>query len=396
MLPYLFVLIEVTLPIMKKIYLLVLLFSFSAFAQKTVFEINSLKLKEKRTISVVLPPSYEKNTDRKYPVIYLLDGDYLLDPFQGALTYGAYWDDLPEVIIVAIYQGNNRYDDCTVDGIQGVPFEKGAQFFEFIGTEVVSYIDQKYRTSSFRIIAGHDITAGFINFYLYKENPLFNGFIALSPELAPKMEMRIPEQFTKIKTPIFYYQSSADGDIKDIREPVEKLDQNIKLTSNKLVNYKYNYFKNATHYSLVLYSIPNALYQIFEAYKPINSAEFNTKIMTLESGYADYLTSKYSFMATSLGIKMPVRMNDFKAVETAIMKKEAYDELEPLAVVANTDYPTAMLGEYLMGVMYEKRGDYKRAGKRYQVASQLDPIDNLDKDLMYEKMEEMKILSDKK
>lgn len=396
MLPYLFLLIEVTLLLMKKIYLLALLFSFSAFAQKTVFEINSLKLKEKRTISVVLPPSYEKNTDKKYPVIYLLDGDYLLDPFQGALTYGAYWDDLPEVIIVGIYQGNNRYDDCTVDGIEGVPFEKGAQFFEFIGTEVVSYIDQKYRTSSFRIIAGHDITAGFINFYLYKENPLFNGFIALSPELAPKMEMRIPEQFTKIKTPIFYYQSSADGDIKDIREPVEKLDQNIKLTSNKLVNYKYNYFKNATHYSLVLYSIPNALYQIFEAYKPINSAEFNTKIMALESGYADYLTNKYSFMATSLGIKMPVRMNDFKAVETAIMKKEAYDELEPLAVVANTDYPSAMLGEYLMGVMYEKRGDYKRAGKRYQVASQLDPIDNLDKDLMYEKMEEMKILSDKK
>lgn len=381
---------------MKKTYLLILLISFSVFSQKSVFEINSVKLNEKRTVSVTLPPSYEQNTQKKYPVLYLLDGEYLLAPFQGALTYGAYWDDLPEVIIVGINQGNERYNDCTVDEINGLPFEKGAKFFEFVGSEVVSYIDEKYRTSSFRIIAGHDTTAGFLNFYLYKDIPLFDAYISLSPELASKMEIRVPEQLGKIKTPIFYYQSTADGDIKNIKEPVEKLDQNCKLITNKLVNYKYNYFNNATHYSLVLYSIPNALYQIFEAYKPINSAEYNDKIMVLESGYADYLIAKYDFMSESLGIKMPVRMNDFKAVETAIMKKGAYEELEPLAVIANTDYPDAMLGEYLMGIMYEKRGDYKRAGKRYQVASQLDPIDNLDKDLMYEKMEEMKTLSNKK
>ncbi|MBK0369476.1 alpha/beta hydrolase [Flavobacterium agrisoli] len=381
---------------MKKIYLLILLVSFSAFSQKKIIEINSVKLHEKRTLSIVLPPSYETNPDKKYPVLYLLDGDYLLEPFQGALNYGMYWDDLPEVILVGIHQDQTRYDDCTVDEIQGIPFEKGAQFFEFIGTEVVNHVDEKFRTSSFRIIAGHDTTAGFLNFYLYKENPLFNAYISLSPELAPKMEMRIPEQFSKIKSPIFYYQSSADGDIKNIKEPVEKLDQNIKITENKLINYKYNFFKNSTHYSLVLYSIPNALYQIFEAYKPINSAEFNDKIMTLETGFADYLSQKYEYMDKTLGIKIPMRMNDFKAIETAIMKKQAYDELEPLAVIANTDYPQAMLGEYLMGVMYEKRSDFKRAGKRYQVASQMEPIDNLNKDVMYEKMEEMNTLSAKK
>ena len=381
---------------MKKINLLILLLTFTAFAQKKVLEINSLKLNEKRSLSIVLPPSYESNPDKRYPVLYLLDGECLLDPFQGALSYGAYWDDLPEVILVGINQADTRYDDCTVDGIQGVPFEKGASFFEFIGTEVVSYIDQKYRTSSFRIIAGHDTTAGFLNFFLYKEQPLFNAYISLSPELAPMMEMRIPEQLSKAKSPIFYYQAAADGDIKSIKEPVEKLDQNIKITENKLINYKYNFFKNTTHYSAVLYAIPNALYQVFEAYKPINSAEFNDKIMVLESGYADYLTNKYEFMVNTLGIKIPLRLNDYKAIETAIMKKQAYDEIEPLAVIANTDYPKAMLGEYLMGFMYEKRSDFKRAFKRYENASQMEPIDNLTKDMMYNKMEEMKKLSGKK
>jgi hypothetical protein len=45
----------------------------------------------------------------------------------------------------------------------------------------------KYRVAPFKMIAGHD-TTWILNFYLLKENPLFNAYISLSPELAPGME----------------------------------------------------------------------------------------------------------------------------------------------------------------------------------------------------------------
>jgi hypothetical protein len=217
----------------------------------------------------------------------------------------------------------------------------------------------------------------------------------LSPELAPKMEVRIPEKFSKVQEPFFYYLSAADGDIKTIKEPIEKLDSNIKIANNPLVSYKYDLFKNATHYSQVLNSIPNALYHIFEAYKPINGFELRDKIAVLQSGYADYLENKYKTMSNVFGVNIRVRMNDFKVIENQILKNNAYEELEKMAEIANVHYPSTMLGEYELGLMSEKMGDPKRALKRYLNAADLQPIGELTKDFIYNKIDEMNTLSKK-
>ena len=110
---------------MKKVYLLLTLISVSVFSQKRFDNIKSEKLGEERRITIGLPPSYEANPEKKYPVLYLLDGDYLFDPFSGAVSYGAYWDDLPEMIIIGVHQNKDseRYDDTTIDQINGLPFE---------------------------------------------------------------------------------------------------------------------------------------------------------------------------------------------------------------------------------------------------------------------------------
>lgn len=382
---------------MKQIVLL-LFFSVSVFSQKTTEIFVSTKLKESREITIGLPPSYEKNPNKKYPILVLLDGDYLFDPFYGALNYGAYWDDLPETIIIGISQNKNdeRIDDSNYDESNDLPSGKGAQFFEFIGGELLPYIEKKYRIAPFRIIAGHDTTAGYLNFFLYKDNPIFNAYISLSPELVPEMDTRIPENFSKIKQPIFYYQSTGDGDIKDILESVKKLDENIKIVVNPLINYKYDAFKGASHYSSVLYSIPNALYQIFDCYKPISMTEFTEKIAILPNGQVKYLTDKYDVITKTLGLKVQIRVSDFKAIEAAILKNKAYSELDKLAELARKNYPKAMLADYELGLMYEKLGDSKKAAKAYQKATQFEEIGDLTHDMMFEKLDEMQSLTPKK
>lgn len=378
--------------------LLFLLFSSTVFSQKTTETFVSKKLGENREIIIGLPASYEKNPNKQYPILVLLDGDYLFDPFFGALNYGAYWDDLPETIIVGISQNKNdeRTDDSDYDDLNGVPAKKGAQFFEFISGELLPYIEKKYRVAPFRIIAGHDTTAGYLNFYLYKENPIFNAYISLSPELAPEMEVRIPEKLAKLKQPVFYYQSSGDGDLKDVKEGIKTLDTNIKQLSNPMLNYKYDEFKGASHYSSVLYAIPNALYQFFDCYKPISVAEYTEKIAILQNGYVKYLTDKYNGIEKTLGFRVPIRATDFKAIEAAILKNKAYQELDDLAQIANKNYPKSMLADYELGLMYEKLGDSKKAAKTYQKASQLDEIGDLTKDMMLEKFDEMQSLTPKK
>jgi len=378
---------------MKKLLLLLaLLCSVGMYCQKIVTQVSSPRLNENREITVGLPPSYDKNPNQRYPLLVLLDGDYLFDPFQGALNYGAYWQDLPEVIIVGISQNKNdeRQVDCAVDPTTGLPAESGEKFFEFISMGVIPYMQQKYRVSPLKIVAGHDTTAGFLNFYLYKEKPLFDGYISLSPDLAQGMEQNIPDRLAAIEQPIFYYQSTADGDLKKMQQRIRDLDTGARKVKKASLNYRFDEFKGATHYSLVLHSIPNALYQFFSSYQPISPMEFNEKIVTLPSGFVDYLVNKYDIMEKSLHIKMPIRINDFKAIEAAILKNKAYNEFDKLADLARKSYPKSMLADYQMGMMYEKTGEIKRAVKAYQNAYQKDEIGDLTKDLMLDKADELK------
>lgn len=375
---------------MKKV-LVLLFFTVALYAQKKTETFQSERLDEQRTITISLPESYEKKTAKTYPVLIVLDGDFLLPPFEGALAYGSYWDDLPETIIVGIHQNHNdeRFDDCAFDTAQGLPFEKGAAFYEFISQELLPHLEKKYRVAPFRMIAGLDTTAGFLNFFLYKENPIFNAYIVLNPELAPLMEKRVAEQLNATKNPVFYYLSTSDDEIKTIAEPIQLLQQNIKRDNNPLVHFKFESFKGTGHYSQTLFAIPSALHLIFENYKPISSSEFTNKIALLPSGYVDYLEKKYANIHETLRFDIPIRINDFKAIEAAILKNKAYNELDQLSILADKYYPKSMLAEYELGLMYEKQEDYKKAMKRYQNASQLLEIGALTKTMMLEKYEAM-------
>lgn len=377
-------------------FLAVVVFFFSAtalFAQKTIIDtVDSKKLKESREITIVLPPSYEKDKEKKFPLLVLLDGDYLMPPFTGALDYGAYWEDIPEMIVVGISQNKNneRETDCAFDKETGLPEGKGNDFYDFIGMELVPAIIKSYRVAPLKLVAGHDTTAGFLNFFLYKDQPLFNGYILLGPELAPNMEEQVPERLAKIEQPIWYYHCTADGDVKKMAARIRKLDEQAKEIKKANLNYRFDDFKGASHYSLVLHAIPNALYQFFAVYQPISTNEFNEKIATLQEGYVQYLIDKYDVIEKTMGMKMKIRLNDFKAIEAAILKNKAYNEFDLLAQLADKQYPKTMLADYEMALMYEKKEMYDKAIKSYMRAYQMEEVGDLTKDMMIDRADELK------
>ncbi|MBC7643098.1 MAG: alpha/beta hydrolase [Flavobacterium sp.] len=376
---------------MKKIILCFLLFVSTVFSQKNSDLFNSTKLGESLELTIELPDSYQKSVDRKYPLLILLDGDYLFDPFSGALRYGSYWQDLPETIVVGININKNieRENTYSYDENLGTPNGRGAKYFEFIGIELIPYLEKKFRIAPFKIIAGHDLSAGFLNFFLYKENPLFNAYISLSPEFPVNMATILPQRLSAIKQPLFYYQAIADGDVNEIKDTTKKVDEALKISANPAIDYMFDEFKNTSHYSMVLYAIPNALYQIFDNFKPITSADYD-KILILKEGYVTYLKKKYIAINKSLGIDMKIRLNDIKAIETAILNNKSFNELDELSDLARKNYPKSMLADYEMALQYENTGDNKKAVKYYQSAFTLNEIGDLTKDMMMEKVTELK------
>ncbi|WP_116790275.1 alpha/beta hydrolase [Flavobacterium psychrotrophum] len=364
--------------------LLFFVFVLPARAQVKTEEVFSQKLNANRTIRVITPPSYNQDKNKKYPLLLLLDGEYMLEPFAGTLAYAYYWDELPETVIVAVNtnDGDQREADMLINDATGLPEGTGDKFFQFIGDELIPALNKKYRLSPFRIIAGHDLTARMADFYLYKENTPFRGYINFSPEIAEEMETRLPEMADKLANPVFFYLCSADGDVPRLKKRIKELDEKLKVIKNPNFRYAYDEYTNGSHYSLIPFGVPGALYGIFTSYRPISPIEYQEKIVTLPNGYVDYLKNKYNIIEKDLGTEMTIRLTDFKAIEAAIMKNTMYAELKDLAALAKKNYPKKIIGEYYEALYYEMMGDYKKAKKVYMNSYSMDAVGEYTKDFM--------------
>ncbi len=377
---------------MKKIIFLTIcvFLTYSSFSQIIYEEFDSAKLGETRKLKIQLPRNYETNTDKRYPIVLVLDGDYLFEPVAGNVDYFAYWEDMPESIVVGIMQGNSRYEDCSYDDNTFMPSEKGADFFEFIGLELVPYIDQKYRTAKFIIGVGHDFTANFLNYYLFKDPPLLNGYINLSPDFAPMMEERLSERLPAIKEKIFYYLATGTDDIKGLMESSQDLNNQLTGLNTPSFNYYFANFENATHYSLVGRGIPDALEKIFSVYRPISKREYNEVLLKMDTPISQYLLDKYKTIEELFGITNNIRVNDFIATGTAAEKKSQWASLLEIGTLAKKQYPKTMLSDYYLGRYYEETGDAKRAMRTFQGAFDKEEVDFITVDMLLDRADKIK------
>ncbi|WP_370390509.1 alpha/beta hydrolase [uncultured Winogradskyella sp.] len=373
---------------MRSIYVAICfcLVSIALNAQAIYKTLDSYKLDRTCELKIQLPRNYDPEEKRSYPLVVVLDGDYLFEPMAGNIDYQAYWEDIPDCIIVGINQSATREDDFYYDDETYFPSSDGADFYEFVAAELLPYIEDNYSSSNFRIIVGHDLSANFINYYLFKDVPLFRAYIALSPDLAPEMQNRLFERLSSIEQETFYYMATADADIKILRNAIVECDAKLKTITNEKLSYKFDNFSDANHYSLVGRGIPKALNDIFALYKPISGKEYNEKILTFEGSPFEYLTKKYDDIEYFYGFEKKLIENDIRAIAAACNKKNDLESLEQLARLVKKEYPGSMLSAYYMGMYYEKEGNLKRALQRYKSGLLLEPSQFIDKEVILEKM----------
>lgn len=374
----------------KLLFLLVLAMPNLLISQVTYKKISSSKLGSERELKIQLPRNYDKNKEKSYPVMIVLDGDYLFEPVAGNVDYYSYWEDIPEMIVVGINQASTRESDALYSDSNFLPEKTGAAFFEFIGMELMPFLDSNYRTAPFRVIIGHDFTSNFINYYLFKENPLFQGYINLSPDLAPEMANRVATSLSNSTTPIWYYLATSAEDISTLKQDIISFDAQLKVIDNKNLRYNFDNFQDATHYTLVGNAIPKAIEQIFEVYRPISVQDYNRILLQTSVSSLEFLENKYADIKTLFNIDKKIRINDFMAVYNAMEKTRKWDEMKDLAKLARDHYPKSMLGTYFEARYEEETGDPKKAMRSYQKAYGQEPISFLTVDFMLDKADKIK------
>jgi len=148
-----------------------------------VFYIESKNvINQKYKINVFIPESYEK-TDKKYPVVYLLDGDLLFGmatDIQLGMRWGAH---LPEVFIVGIGYGPRTENKRRIDFVPKYSENdgRGDKFLDFLKDELIPTIESNYRVDSQNCtLYGYSLGGMFCLYSLFTYPDLFTNYIAAS------------------------------------------------------------------------------------------------------------------------------------------------------------------------------------------------------------------------
>lgn len=379
---------------MRKTILIVLasFFCMPLFAQISYDEISSSKLNAVRQLKIKLPKDYDPSSEIKYPLIIVFDGDYLFEPIAGQVDFQTYFDDMPSSIIVGVVQGSERRYDGYCDEVTGLPKESGLRFHDFVADELIPYLDNKFNTSKFRVAVGHDLMGNFINSYLFKEDPLFNAYVCISPDLSGTVRDYLGKRLEFFKDDIFYYMATSDKDLPYIREAVLNANSQISEVKNQYLTYYFDDFKNDTHYTLVNSAIAKSFDKIFELYKPLREKELEEKVLTYEGTLDNYLVDRYDRIEELFGIKKPITEEEFEKVVKVAEQRDDLESLEKIGKLAKKLNPESLLGTYYLAQYSEKVGKIKKAKKLYESALALNDVSHIDRDIIFSKIDELTIV----
>jgi predicted alpha/beta superfamily hydrolase len=158
---------------------------------------HSTLLNNERTLAVYLPPNYDQNTDQRYPVLYMQDGQNIFD--TATSFAGVEWNadetaqklindgSIKPVIIVGIYNTPDRTEEYTPwQASETDPVARGVYYGWAVAYEVKRFIDSTYRTLPDRdntAIAGSSLGGLIALDTARAHNDTFGACAALSPSL---------------------------------------------------------------------------------------------------------------------------------------------------------------------------------------------------------------------
>ena len=153
--------------------------------------VDSAVLNETREYTVQLPESYSPDGARRYPVLYVLDGQSQAGHTAESAALMARIGAMPEVIIVGVSSmgGDARNRDYTPPDMRldtdktGGEMGSGDRFLAFLRDELIPVVEHEYPTTRPRMLTGWSRGGLFVTFSLLAAPALFDARFAHSPAL---------------------------------------------------------------------------------------------------------------------------------------------------------------------------------------------------------------------
>ena len=186
---------------------------------------------------IYLPPGYKKSRKR-YPVIYMQDGQNIFDEFTAAFEEWGVDETVdsitkkgkPASIIVGIDNGPRRMNEYNPYEFKDFGKGEGDEYVDFLAKTLKPYIDRKYRTLPSRlttVVAGSSM-GGLISYYAMLKYPeIFGKGGIFSPAFWPSPQIKeLTDSIGhNLNGKIFFYMGGQEGEqyIEDMKTVTDTL-----------------------------------------------------------------------------------------------------------------------------------------------------------------------------
>ena len=276
---------------------LMILFLFVAFqaqSQNTetykyppseVVIIHSKILNEDRKVYIHCPKLDSADLNKRFPVLYLMDGDNHFELLAQYVDYLSRPDvsAMPKIIVIGISNTKRTRDLTPTNSIldyEGKPnsssyeLSGGNDFFlRFIETELMPVINKNYNTGPYKIFAGHSF-GGISSINCMLTHPdMFDAYVAVSPSLWWDNEYLLKMTNKKLKNGstlnkmFFYSDGNEGGDNSAFHKSLLKLNSTIAKKKLKGLDYRYKHYPTETHMTEPVVAYFDALRFIFKEWE---------------------------------------------------------------------------------------------------------------------------------
>ena len=228
--------------------------------------ISSKNVMDDFKIDVSLPSKYHES-DEKYPVLYILDGNRNFGIVAGTAKLLNTGMDAPKVIVVGVgYKTDEehakyRSRDYLPTFSKDLEYSNGASsFLSFLEEELIPNIESSYRVSSNRLLAGISYSGLFTMYALFNKPALFNNYLIGSPslyydnEVIFKYEKEYARKHDDLDANVFLSVGSLEAGFDmfpGMVSNVEKISLVLKNRKYKKLKITTCLFENETHFSVM-------------------------------------------------------------------------------------------------------------------------------------------------
>jgi len=394
---------------MKKISLIYLLVFclFTVYGQNSndivigkIDSIHSKILNEERGILIHVPEDISEK--KKYPVVYLLDGDDHFDSVTGMLRQMSltYKNEIcPKMIVVGIPNANrtNRLRDLTPtkgkpdlwrDSVMISNSGGGENFMSFIEKELIPYINSKYPTQPYRMLIGHSFGGLTVMNTLIHHPNLFDSYVAIDPSmwwndtklLNEIKQHKFDEKYDTKSLFLGIANTMGTGmNISNVQKdttiqsrtirPLLELNTLLNKDAQKKLSYKGKYYENDDHGSVVLITEYDAFRFIFDFYKFKTSEE---EFLDPENNYLEKIVNHYKKLSNVFKINVSPDEGFIDYLGYHRMEIKNFKQAEDFFKLNVINYPNSHIAFDSLGDLYAVKGEKEKAIENYKKSISLD------------------------